>query len=176
MAESAPGSEVVLLPNNKNIIPVARQVVELSTKKVVVVPTLGVQEGFAALLAYDPAAGAQENADAMLEMANGVVAGEVTQAIRDAVGPTGEIQEGDWLGLSRNGIEVTAPSLSEAATGLIEVLLRDDHEIITLIEGSGADRDAIGDVVAYLGAKHPSLSVERHVGNQPLYPLLISIE
>ena len=94
MAESAPGSEVVLLPNNKNIIPVANQVVELSTKKVVVVPTLGIQEGFAALLAYDPAEGAAENAEAMGEMAAGVVAGEVTQAIRDATGPTGADSRG----------------------------------------------------------------------------------
>jgi DAK2 domain fusion protein YloV len=176
MAESAPGSEVVLLPNNKNIIPVANQVVELSTKKVVVVPTLGIQEGFAALLAYDPAEGATENAQAMGEMADGVVAGEVTQAIRDATGPTGAIHEGDWLGLSRSGIEVVESTFLAAATALIEALLGDDHEIVTLIAGSGADAAVIDEIAGYVTASHPSIAVERHLGNQPLYPLLISIE
>jgi uncharacterized protein len=176
MAESAPGSEVVLLPNNKNIIPVANQVVELSTKKVVVVPTLGIQEGFAALLAYDPAEGAAENALAMGEMAAGVVAGEVTQAIRDATGPNGAIHEGDWLGLSRSGIEVVETTFFAAAAALIEKLLGDDHEIVALIEGSGADRGVIDEVAASIAATHPAVAVERHIGNQPLYPLLISIE
>jgi uncharacterized protein len=176
MAESAPGSEVVLLPNNKNIIPVANQVVELSTKRVVVVPTLGVQEGFAALLAYDPAEGAAENAKAMGEMAGGVVAGEVTQAIRDATGPHSAIHEGDWLGLSRSGIEVVETTFLAAATTLIERLLGDDHEIVTLIEGSGADHEVIDEIAGYVAASFPAVAVERHVGNQPLYPLLISIE
>jgi DAK2 domain fusion protein YloV len=176
MAESAPGSEIVLLPNNKNIIPVANQVVGLSTKKVVVVPTLGIQEGFAALLAYDPAAGADENAQVMTEMADGVVAGEVTQAIRDATGPTGTIHEGDWLGLSRSGIEVVETTFFAAATMLIESLLRVDHEIVTLIEGSGAEPGAIDEIVGYLASSHPHVEVERHLGSQPLYPLLISIE
>ena len=176
MTESAPGAEVVVLPNNKNIIPVALQVAELSTKRVVVLPTLGVQEGFAALLAYDPAAGAAENAAAMGEMAEGVVAGEVTQAIRDATSPAGAIAEGDWLGLSRTGIEVVRPSFVEASCALVDALVRDDHEIITLIEGSSVDAGAIEEIVAHLADAHPALEVERHLGGQPLYPLLISIE
>ena len=176
MTESAPGAEVVLLPNNKNIIPVARQVAELSTKPVVVLPTLGVQEGFAALLAYDPEAGAKENAEAMGQMAQGVVAGEITQAVRDATGPAGKIAEGDWLGLSRAGIEVVRPSFVEAACALIDALAGDDHEIITLIEGSGLDLGALKEVTTYLVEHHPSLAIERHLGGQPLYPLLISIE
>jgi DAK2 domain fusion protein YloV len=176
MTESAPGSQIVLLPNNKNIIPVAEQVAELSTKHVVVLPTLGVQEGFAALLAYDPGAGAEENALAMGEMAEGVVAGEITQAVRAATGPAGTIAEGDWLGLSRKGIEVVRPSLVEAATALIDALAGDGHEIITLIEGSGLDLDALKEVTVYLTEHHPSLAIERHLGGQPLYPLLISIE
>lgn len=176
MTESAPGSEVVLLPNNKNIIPVANQVAALSTKKVVVVPTLGIQEGFAALLAYDPAADAAENATAMDEMSAGVVAGEVTQAVRDATGPAGAISEGDWLGLSRVGIEVVKSTFVEASCALIDCLVDEDHEIVTLIEGSGADPAQMVEVVAHISERHPGLSIERHLGGQPLYPLLISIE
>ena len=176
MTESAPGAEVVLLPNNKNIIPVAKQVAALSTKHVVVLPTLGVQEGFAALLAYDPGTGAEENALAMGEMANGVVAGEITQAVRDAKGPDGDIAEGDWLGISREGIEVVRPSFVEASCALIDALTTADHEIITLIEGSGLDLDAVKLVSAYIAEHYPSLAIERHLGGQPLYPLLISIE
>lgn len=176
MTESAPGAEVVVLPNNKNIIPVANQVAKLSSKKVVVVPTLGVQEGFAALLAYDPAADATENATAMDEMSAGVVAGEITQAVRDATGPNGAIAEGDWLGLSRSGIEVVQPTFVAASCALIDRLVEEDHEIITLIEGFGVAEISMGEIVSHLVAHHPELSIERHDGGQPLYPLLISIE
>ena len=89
VVESVPSDEVVLLPNNDNIRPVAMQVCELATKTVRVVPTSGIVEGFAALLEYDPEAGAPENAAAMAESARRVVAGEVTRAVRDATGPAG---------------------------------------------------------------------------------------
>ncbi len=106
VVESVPSAEVVLLPNNDNIRPVAMQVCELATKTVRVVPTSGIVEGFAALLEYDPEAGAPENAVAMAESARRVVAGEVTRAVRDATGPAGPIHTGDWMGLSRDGVEV----------------------------------------------------------------------
>jgi dihydroxyacetone kinase-like predicted kinase len=100
----------------------------------------------------------------------------VTQAIRDATSSRGAIHEGDWLGLSRSGIEVVETTFLAAATALVEKLLGDDHEIVTLIEGSGADREVIDEIAGYVAASHPEVAVERHLGNQPLYPLLISIE
>ena len=96
-------SEVVLLPNNKNIRPVAEQVDALVEQTVTVVPTSSIVEGFAALLDYDPDATAAANAEAMRASACNVVAGEVTQAVRDATTDAGDVHEGDWIGLGRLG-------------------------------------------------------------------------
>jgi dihydroxyacetone kinase-like predicted kinase len=176
VVEAVASAEVVLLPNNDNIRPVAMQVCELATKTVRVVPTSGIVEGFAALLEYDPEAGAVDNAAAMAASARRVVAGEVTQAVRDATGPAGPITTGDWLGLSRDGVEVVGESLGEAACGLLGKLLRDDHELVTLIEGDGSGAGDTRHVTEWLAEHRPDIAVEVHHGGQPLYPYLISIE
>jgi DAK2 domain fusion protein YloV len=176
VVEGVSSDEVVLLPNNDNIRPVAMQVCELATKTVRVVPTSGIVEGFAALLEYDPEAGAVDNAAAMAASARRVVAGEVTQAVRDATGPMGPIKTGDWLGLSRDGVEVVGETLGEAACGLLGKLLRDDHELVTLIEGDGSGVAATRQVTEWLAEHRADIAVEVHHGGQPLYPYLISIE
>src|SRR5690606_25348448 len=129
---------VVILPNNKNIIPVAEQVGAQTDKTVIVVPTKGVTEGFAALVDYDPEASAEANAAEMAEAAAAVVAGEVTQAVRDSSWDGGPIHTGDWLGLGRDGIKAVERDLASAATALLDVLVTDRHEIVTIIEGEGA--------------------------------------
>ncbi|HEY5024785.1 MAG TPA: DAK2 domain-containing protein [Acidimicrobiales bacterium] len=176
VVESVPSDEVVLLPNNDNIRPVAMQVCELSTKTVRVVPTSGIVEGFAALLEYDPEAGAVDNAASMAESARRVVAGEVTRAVRDATGPAGPIHTGDWMGLSRDGVEVVGDSVAEATCGLLGKLLHDDHELVTLIEGEGSGAGETRRVTEWLAEHRPDVAVEVHHGGQPLYPFLISIE
>ena len=176
VVESVPSDEVVLLPNNDNIRPVAMQVSELATKTVRVVPTSGIVEGFAALLEYDPEAGAVDNAVSMAESARRVVAGEVTRAVRDASGPVGLIHAGDWMGLSRDGVEVVGESVAEATCGLLGKLLHDDHELVTLIEGEGSGGGETRRVTEWLAEHRPDVAVEVHHGGQPLYPFLISIE
>ena len=89
VVESLRSDEVIILPNNKNIVPVAQQVDALSDKVVRVVPTATVTEGFGALLAYDPGSRADRNAEAMGESARTVVAGEVTRAVRDSESDAG---------------------------------------------------------------------------------------
>ena len=84
---------------------------------------------------YDPEATAYDNLRAMTEAASRVTAGEVTRAVRASSSPAGPIAEGDYLGISRSGIEAVAPTLAEACTGLLAKLLTDDHEIVTIIEG-----------------------------------------
>jgi uncharacterized protein len=176
VVEGVASSDVVLLPNNDNIRPVAMQVCELSTKTVRVVPTSGIVEGFAALLEYDPEAGADANAAAMGDSARRVVAGEVTQAVRDATGPIGPIKTGDWLGLSRDGVEAVDETLSAAVCGLLGKLLRSDHELVTLIEGEGSGTADTRHITEWLREQRSDIAVEVHHGGQPLYPYLISIE
>jgi dihydroxyacetone kinase-like predicted kinase len=174
--EKAPADEVVILPNNKNIIPVAEQVAPLTAKTVRVVKTTGIAEGFAALLEYDPEATADENAETMTKSAARVVSGEVTQAVRASTSDAGDIAEGDWLGLSSARIDVVAPSLPEAATALLDRLVAADHEIVTLIEGEGATAAHTRRITEWMKDHRPDVAVEVHHGGQPLYPYLFSVE
>ncbi|HVN51045.1 MAG TPA: DAK2 domain-containing protein, partial [Acidimicrobiales bacterium] len=174
--ESAPADQVVILPNNKNIIPVAEQVDAQTDKVVHVVPTRGVAEGFASLLAYDPEASGIDNAKAMTEAAAAVVAGEVTRAVRDSTCELGEIHEGDYLGISRDGIRALASGIDLVCTQLLDVLVSDDHEIVTVIEGEGSSAAATRHITMWLEEHRPEVTVEIHHGGQPLYPYLFGIE
>jgi DAK2 domain fusion protein YloV len=174
--ERAPASEVVVLPNDSNIIPVAEQLDGETTKTVRVVRTTSFTEGFASLLAYDPRASAVENARAMSEQAEGVDTGEVTRAVRASSSRAGPIAEGDWLGLDGNGVRVVRPTMAEAATALLDELLTARHELVTVVEGDGATAAATRRITAWLAAERPSVSVEVHQGGQPHYPYLFGAE
>ena len=174
--EAAPAEHVVVLPNNKNIVPVAQAVRELTDKKVRVVPTTSVAEGFASLLAYDPEATADENHEAMAAAAARVIPGEVTRAVRSSDSPAGPIEAGDWLGLTREGIAAVESGAADAACALLGKLVTDDHEIVTLIEGEGARAADTRTITEWLAEHRPNVVAEVHHGGQPLYPYLLSIE
>jgi uncharacterized protein len=176
VVDSIPSPEVVLLPNNENIQPVAMQVAALADRPVTVVPTSSIVEGFAALLEYDPESDASANKTAMAASACRVVPGEVTRAVRDSPGPNGPIHEGDWLGLSRHQIEATGSSLDEVSRALLDKLIEPHHELVTLIEGEGPRHGETRRLTEWLSEKHPQVAVEVHHGGQPLYPYLFSIE
>ena len=174
--QAAPADEVVVLPNNKNIIPVAEQVDELTDKRVRVVPTRGIAEGFAALMAYDPDSEVDENAAAMTEAAAAVTIGEVTRAVRASSSEVGPIAAGDFLGIAREGIKAVDATLSGAATALLAELVGDDHEIVTVIEGEGATAADTRRITEWLGEHRPGVQAEVHHGGQPLYAYYFGIE
>ena len=174
--EAVPAEEVVVLPNDKNVVAVAEAVDGLTGKTVRVVPTRSVPEGLAALLAFDPHADVEDNTAAMAEAAGRVAWGEVTQAVRASSCDVGPIDEGAWLGLSQGGIEVVAPTVVDAATGLLARLVQPDHEVVTVIEGDGAGPDDTGALGDWLAEHHPGVGVEVHRGDQPFYPYLLSVE
>jgi dihydroxyacetone kinase-like predicted kinase len=175
--EAAPAEQVVILPNNNNIVPVAEQAASRSEKTVRVLPTRGIQEGFAALMEYDPEGDADANVQSMKESAGRVVAGEVTRAVRSSTCDAGPISEGDFLGLSRKSIEVVSPDLAGAAIGLLERLIDSDHhEIVTIIAGEGAGAADTRRITEWIDEHHPGVTAEIHHGGQPLYPYLFSVE
>jgi hypothetical protein len=174
--EAVPADQIVILPNNKNIIPVAEQVDAHTSRTVKVVPTRGIAEGFAALMGYDPEAPVADNAKEMASLSASVVAGEVTRAVRDSMCEAGPIAEGDYLGIAREGIKAIEPSVAEAATRLLDVLVTDDHEIVTVIEGEGATAADTRTITEWLGEHRPGVTPEVHHGGQPLYPYLFGIE
>ena len=176
-AVRATGSEeVVLLPNNKNIIPVANQVAEVSEIPVHVVPSASIVEGFAALLAYDPDAPGEANAKAMAASSCHVVAAEVTRAVRGVTTPAGEVREGDWIGLTNKGVQSIAESVAVAACALLESVVQEGHELVTVIEGEGATPANTRRITQWLAEERPGVVVEVHHGGQPLYPYLFGVE
>jgi DAK2 domain fusion protein YloV len=174
--EAVPAADVVILPNNKNIIAVAEQVDAHTTKSVRVVPTRGIAEGFAALMAYDPQASADENQKEMAGAAGNVIAGEVTRAVRDSTCDVGPITTGDYLGIARDGIRAVEPSVADAAIALLDGLVDERHEIVTLIEGEGATAADTRRITEWLGEHRADATCEVHHGGQPLYPYLFGIE
>ena len=141
-----------------------------------VVPTETIAEGFAALLAYDPEADGDANARTMEASARRVVPGEVTRAVRDSDSRPARSATGDWLGLSRDGIEVVGDSLAGAACSLLEMLVTDDHDLVTIIEGEGSGAADTRRITEWLRDHRPDVETEVHHGGQPLYPYLFSIE
>ncbi len=168
--------EILILPNNKNIIAVAEQVDGQTEKSVRVVPTRSIAEGFACLLAYDPQAGADVNVAAMADAAESVIAAEVTQAVRGSNTNAGEVVTGDWIGLDRGGVQSKADSSVAAAIALLDQLIDDSHEIVTIIAGADATDDDVAAVVAWIEAERADVEVEVHNGGQPLYPFSFGIE
>ena len=174
--ERAPAEQIVILPNNPNIVAVARTVDDETEKTVVVVPTTSVPEGFASLLGYDPQAIATENAKVMLEIASGVDVGEVTQAVRSTSTPVGEVAEGDWIGLDRDGVCAIGATLVEAATNLLDEIIGEDSEILSLIVGEGANDADTRAITEWVTENRPSVETEIHAGGQSHYPFFFGVE
>ena len=170
-------SQVVILPNNKNIIPVAQQVDALTKKDVRVVPTCSMPEALAALVAYDPAASAEHNGTAMAKAAAAVVTGEITTAVRDTKTDAGAVKAGDTIGLVRgDGVVAIAPDVFECATALLKHIVTDNRELLTIIVGVDATADTTERIVAWVGEHFPAVASEVHRGGQPLYPYLFGVE
>ena len=169
--------QVVILPNNKNIIPVANQINALTKKDVRVVPTCSMAEALAALVFYDPEADAAVNAEAMTGAAEAVATGEVTQAVRDTNTDVGPVKNGDWIGLVRgDGVVAVGGTMVAATTQLLDALITPGRELLTMITGDLATARQIEEVIAYLSENHPDVEVEVHAGGQPLYPFLFGVE
>jgi len=174
--ERAPADQILILPNNSNIVAVARAVVDETSKSVVVVPTTSVPEGFASLMGYDPEATAVDNAATMSEISSGVEVGEVTQAVRSINTSVGEVAEGDWIGLDRNGVRAIGATLVEAAIDLLDEIVGDQSEILSIIVGedaTDADTQAIAD---WVGDNRANVETEIHNGGQSHYPFFFGVE
>ena len=133
-------------------------------------------EALAALVVYDPDAALAANVAAMQDAVSRVKAGEVTQAVRDSVAECGPIAAGDWIAITREGICVATDSAADAAIAMLDVLVDDDVELVTLVVGAEADPADTARISTHLDRAHPGVEVEVHEGGQPLYPYLVGAE
>ncbi len=172
--DATPATEVIVLPNNRNVILSAEQAIGLVNKPMRVVPTQSVQAGLAAMVAYDPERAAGANELEMLRAVASIVTGEVTIASRDVSLDGIDVRKGAWLGLAGGAAVASDESFDIVAGAVIEHLLEGGREILTLL--TGEDEPALDALLGDLETRHPNLEIEIHAGGQPHYPLLLSAE
>jgi DAK2 domain fusion protein YloV len=177
VVEHVNADQVVILPNNSNIIPVAEQIDALTSKVVKVVATRTMPQALAALISYDPEADAVENVASMSMAADAVRTGEVTQAVRSSRSDVGPVSEGDWIGIVKgDGIAVVGTDPLDVCSRLVDQLLGDDGELVTIITGIDADDQVVASLLSALRDRTLAPEVEVHHGGQPLYPYLFGVE
>ena len=168
---------VIILPNNKNIIMAAQSACELSEKPCAVVPTKSVPEAFAALFGVDESASLEDNVEAMTEAYADVKTGEVTTAIMDSKDEAGNpIKEGDVIGIADGAIEAVGSCVQAVAMELLAAMDADDADTLTILAGEDFADDAFEALVARIGEEFDELEIDAHRGDQPLYPLVMSVE
>ncbi|HZT92375.1 MAG TPA: DAK2 domain-containing protein [Gaiellaceae bacterium] len=172
--ERAPAGDVVLLPNDANVLMTAEQAADHASKRVRVVRATSMQGGLAALVALDPERDADGNAAAMNDALAGVATGAVTVASRDVLLDGVDVREGLWLGLADGRAVAGGDDFADVARSVAEHLLSEPRGVLTLLTGDGAPQlDAL---VGELAAAHPDVEVEVHEGGQPHYSLLLAAE
>lgn len=168
--------EIVILPNNSNIILAAQQAVSIAEQPVAVVPTKFITQGLSALIQFNAAASAEENAEDMADCLDDVKNGEVTYAIRDTSVNGIEIKANDILCLLDGEIVCAEPSLDSAVLKLIAEMHNDDASLLTLYYGNDLTEESANAMAGTIGESYPDLDIEVYQGGQPLYYYLISLE
>jgi DAK2 domain fusion protein YloV len=172
--DAARAPEVILLPNNDNVILTAEQAAGLASKSVQVVSSRSIQAGLAAMVAYDGSRAAEENVEEMREALEAIATGEVTIASRDAQLDGVAVREGNYLGLAGGQAIAGGESFEEVARAVIERLLDEPRALLTLLTGDGDP--PLGDLIKGVEERHPELELDVQAGGQPHYPLLLSAE
>jgi DAK2 domain fusion protein YloV len=176
VVESVPQNEVIILPNNGNIIMSARQTIGLSRKQVSVVPTDTIPQGVSALLAMNYEASLDDNVKAMHEASKGVQTAELTRAVRDAKVNGIKVKSGQMIGLINNTLVTTGKERDVVAWDLLGRLNAEDSELITIYWGGEVDEAAAGAFHNQIQQRYPNAEVELVFGGQPFYDYIISAE
>ena len=173
---SVDAREVIVLPNNPNVVLAARQVASMAGRPVTVVPTRNAAEGFAALLALDPTLDAGANAGPMAEAARSIQTIAVTNAVRDATIGGRKVKRGQTIALDPDDGLVAAGRDREKAILAAVAALTPGYELLTLFYGDGADLAEAETMARRIGAGLPGVEVEVRHGGQPFYRYLIAAE
>lgn len=168
--------KAIVLPNNGNIVMAAKQAAEVSDIPVGIVPTKTISQGLTAMLSFDADDSLDDNVESMTDALEDVVSGEVTKANRDTTINGVEIHENDYLGIIDGDIQVAETDLINSTIDMVEKMLDEDSEIITIMFGRDSNKEEANQVAEALKNKHDDLEFEIHNGGQPVYNFLISVE
>ena len=168
---------VVVLPNNKNIILASEQASKLAEdKKVFVVPSTTIPEGITAMINFNVAESVDANISNMTDSLSTVKTAMVTYAVRDTSINDKEIKEGDILGMLGGSITAVNKDVATCTKELIDTAVDEDSEVVTIYYGNDVDEDTANEIAEYVEEKYPDCEVEVQLGDQPLYYYIISVE
>src|SRR6202163_936094 len=174
--ESVPYDEVILLPNNRNVILAAKQVPGLTKKKVHVIETKSVPQGVAAVVAFRGDRPGPENLAEMRAEAERVQTIEVTHAVRDTRSNGLKVKKGDVIGLINDKLEFAGTDYGEVVNKALSKLGADAYELVTVYRGEGASDDELQKLESDIRSTHPGLDIEVQQGGQQHYPFILSVE
>lgn len=174
--DSTTGRNVIILPNNSNIILAAEQTKKISNRNITVMPTKNIPQGISALLAFREDLSPEENIQLMNDSIKNVIAGQVTYAVRDTEFNGNKITKGDIIGLSQKDILADGSDINTVSLELVDKLKVDDMSIITCFYGEDVDEDTANNLAEMLEEKYEDVDIEVIYGGQPLYYYIISIE
>ena len=168
---------IFILPNNKNIILAANQAQSLTKDKdIIVIPTKTVPQGITAVISYMPEADVDANLEAMQEAVKNVKTGQVTYAVRDTKIDDKVIHEGDIMGIGDQGILSVGQSVEETAKDMISQLVDEDSELISLYYGQDINEEDAAAFAQSVEELYPDIDVDVHMGGQPIYYYVLSVE
>ena len=168
---------IIILPNNSNIIMAANQAAQVTEDvNVVVVPSKTIPQGYTALMMFNEHASVEDNIEEMNQAITEVKSGQVTYAVRDTQMNGVDIKENDFIGILDKDIIVSVPERFESACALVDKMIDEDSEIVTILYGEGVDEDEADELAEYIENKYDDVEVTIFDGQQPVYSYIISVE
>ncbi|MBO8171087.1 MAG: DAK2 domain-containing protein [Bacillaceae bacterium] len=176
VARELNAENIIILPNNNNIVMAAEQAADLLDVPAVVIPSKTVPQGISAMLAFKSDLDPEANQAAMEDAMSLVKTGQITHAVRDTTIDDLDIKEGDYIGIADGQILSTSAEITETARQLLSKMIEEEDEILTIITGDDAEEGMVSELTEWLETEYPYLEVESRFGGQPLYPFIFSIE
>ena len=175
--EAVNAEHIYILPNNKNIIMAANQARDLTEdKEIIVIPTKTVPQGITAVINFSVEADVRENEETMLEAIVNVKTGQVTYAVRDTHIDDKDIHEGDIMGIGDSGILAVGSSIDGTTKEMLEHLVDDDSELISIYYGEDVSEEDAEKLIAEIEELYPEQDVDAHSGGQPIYYYILAVE
>lgn len=174
--EQSKCKRAIILPNNKNILMASEQAASIVDAEAVVIPTKSIPQGISALFQYDVDATLEENKAQMADSVNNVKSGSLTYAVRDTKIDGVEIKKDAFMGLIEDKIVRSQSDQLTTVTELLNEMLAEDSEILTVIIGQDAEQAVTDNMINWIEEQYPDVEVEVHEGGQPIYQYFFSVE
>lgn len=174
--EKSNAKNIIILPNNSNILLAAEQAKNVSNRNVYIVPSKNIAQGISAMVAFDPDKELSENIDNMNRAMSNVISAQVTYSVRDTQLNGKIIEKGNIIGVTDKDILVVGEDINEVSEELIDKLINDNISVLTIIYGEDVDRSKAEDLIKRLETKFNELEIDLVEGNQPIYYYVFSLE